>query len=231
MFARLKALRTAIPTTLRKNPNLRILMSVEDFDAYDEELTNLTVKGNDVTEINVERYKGIPIVPLVDWPQGLIVATPCSQSINSNLFAAVHLQDDENVIQVDKKSAASELYFVKMLMKADTNIAFGEEFIALDWREDGAFAGEFEPFINAEPDTLNFSVEGGSLTVEIDASGAYTIGEVPAGFTATKNGTGLLVTAADNSEGESPKTGALTVTLDDDEDVSVDIELNQPVAG
>lgn len=26
-----------------------------------------------------------------------------------------------------------------MLMKADTQIGFGEEFIALDWRADGAF--------------------------------------------------------------------------------------------
>lgn len=26
-----------------------------------------------------------------------------------------------------------------MLMKADTNIGFGEEFIALDWRANGAF--------------------------------------------------------------------------------------------
>ena len=36
-------------------------------------------------------------------------------------------------------SNASEMYFFKMLMKADTQIGFGEEFIALDWREDGAF--------------------------------------------------------------------------------------------
>lgn len=139
MLDRLKELRLAIPTTLRNNLNLRILMSVEDFDTYDDELTKLAYKGKDATLVNEHRYKGIPIEVLAQWPQGLIVATPCSMGMDSNLFVAVNLQDDENVIQIDKWAAASELYFFKMLMKADTNIGFGEEFIALDWRADGAF--------------------------------------------------------------------------------------------
>ena len=139
MLARLKELRKAIPVTMRRDSALRILMSVEDFDAYDDELTARESKNADETTINRQRYKNIPIEVLSDWPQGLIVATLCSSGVNGNLFAAVNLQDDENVVQVDKLSAASELYFVKMLMKADTNIGFGEEFIALDWREDGAF--------------------------------------------------------------------------------------------
>ena len=139
MLARLKELRTAIPVTMRKNPNLRILMSVEDFDTYDDELTQLANKGAAPTDINQERYKGIPFEVLTQWPQGLIVATICDSGLNGNLFAAVNLQDDENVIQIDKWANASELYFFKMLMKADTQIGFGEEFIALDWRADGAF--------------------------------------------------------------------------------------------
>lgn len=139
MLDRLKELRMAIPTTLRNNLNLRILMSIEDFDTYDDELTKLAYKGKDATEVNAHRYKGITIEALAQWPQGLIVATPCSMGMDSNLFVAVNLQDDENVIQIDKWANASELYFFKMLMKADTNIGFGEEFIALDWRADGAF--------------------------------------------------------------------------------------------
>ena len=139
MLQRLKELRVAIPGTMRTNTNLRILMSVEDFDEYDDELTNLANKGKDATEVNAHRYKGITIEALSQWPQGLIVATLCSSGTDGNLFVAVNLQDDENVIQIDKWSNASELYFIKMLMKADTNIGFGEEFIALDWREGGAF--------------------------------------------------------------------------------------------
>jgi len=140
MTGRLKELRAAIPTTLRANPNLRILMSVDDFDAYDDELTMRDSKNADETEENRKRYKGITLVPMANWPQELLVATPCSMGADGNLYAAVNLQDDENVVQVDKWANASELYFFKMLMKADTNIGFGEEFIALDWRPNGAFA-------------------------------------------------------------------------------------------
>lgn len=144
MLQRLKELRTAIPVTMRNNPNLRILMSVEDFDTYDDELTQLANKGTAPTDINQERYKGIPFEVLTQWPQGLVVATICDSGLNGNLFAAVNLQDDENVIQIDKWANASELYFFKMLMKADTQIGFGEEFIALDWRADGAFKSVVE---------------------------------------------------------------------------------------
>ena len=139
MLQRLKELRTVIPVTMRNNPNLRILVSVTDFDTYDDELTQLANKGAAPTDINQERYKGIPFEVLTQWPEGLMVATICDSGMNGNLFAAVNLQNDENVIQIDKWANASELYFFKMLMKADTQIGFGEEFIALDWRVDGAF--------------------------------------------------------------------------------------------
>ena len=144
MLQRLKELRTQIPVTMRNNANLRILMSVEDFDQYDDELTQLANKGAAPTDINQERYKGIPFEVLTQWPKGLIVATLCDSGMDGNLFAAVNLQDDENVIQIDKWANASELYFFKMLMKADTQIGFGEEFIALDWRADGAFKSVVE---------------------------------------------------------------------------------------
>jgi hypothetical protein len=139
MLSKLKALRAAIPIALRENSNLRILMSVSDWDEYDEELTKYENKHSDETAINVKRYKGITIETIAAWPKGVVVATLCSQDSDSNLFAAVNLQDDEDVIQIDKVSAMSELYFFKILMKADTNIAFGEEFVVIDSRETPAF--------------------------------------------------------------------------------------------
>ena len=139
MLKKLKAVKDSIPTTMRSNPGLRILMSVTDFDQYDEELTQQPNKGANYTDMNVERYKGIRIVPLSSWPEGLIVATVCGMDYDTNLWAAVNLVDDMDVIQIDKVTNAGEKYFFKMLMKADTQIGFGEEFIALDWRADGAF--------------------------------------------------------------------------------------------
>lgn len=144
MLDKLKVVRTAIPKAMRNNPNLRIIMSIDDFDKYDDELTKREYKNSSETDINSKRYKGITIETLAAWPDGLILATLCSMSADGNFFAAVNLQDDEDVIQIDKLSNASELYFFKLLMKADTNIAFGEECIVLDSREVPKFTVEEE---------------------------------------------------------------------------------------
>lgn len=134
MIKKLKALKAKIPTVLRSNPGLRILMSIADFDQYDEELTQQPNKGANYTDMNAERYKGIRIVPLSNWPDGLIVATVCGMDYDTNLWAGVNLVDDMDVIQIDKLTNAGEKYFFKMLMKADTNIAWGEDVIMLDGR-------------------------------------------------------------------------------------------------
>lgn len=142
MVGKLKDVRKSIPKAYRKHPNLRLIMSIDDFDVYDDELTNRETKGVDETEISKERYKGIKIETLAAWPDDLIVATLCSPGTDGNLFAAVNLQDDEDVIQIDKVSNMSELYFLKMLMMADTNIAFGEEFVVLDTRKNPVFIAQ-----------------------------------------------------------------------------------------
>ena len=140
MLDRLAAVRKSIPIAIRENPNLRILMSVSDFDKYDDELTAREYKNLDETTRNIKRYKDIKIETIAAWPDDLIVATLCSpDAMTSNLFAAVNLQDDEHVIKIDRVSNMSELYFFKMLMKADTNIAFGEEFVVLDKRTSPKF--------------------------------------------------------------------------------------------
>lgn len=135
MIKKLKAVKDKIPTVMRANPGLRILMSIADFDKYDEELTQQPNKGANYTDMNVERYKGIRIVPMSNWPEGMIVATICGMDYDTNLWAGVNLVDDMDVIQIDKLTNAGEKYFFKMLMKADTNIAWGEDVIMLDGRE------------------------------------------------------------------------------------------------
>lgn len=139
MIGKLKAVRASIPKAMRENPNLRLVMSIEDWDKYDDELTERESKNSDETEINRKRFKGITIETVAAWPEGVIVATLCSPDSDGNFFAAVNLQDDEDVIQIDKLSNPSELYFFKLLMKADTNIAFGEQFIVLDSRATPTF--------------------------------------------------------------------------------------------
>lgn len=130
----LKSVRDKIPATVRRNPNLKIFMSVEDGDIYDETLTSKPYKGVNYTDKNPERYKGIPIKPLADWPKDVIVAAATSSNIDSNFWAGVDYADDEDVIKIDLLENAGEKYFFKMLMKADTNIAFGEDIVLYDGR-------------------------------------------------------------------------------------------------
>ena len=167
ILKKLKAVKDSIPTTMRSNPGLRILMSVTDFDQYDEELTQQPNKGANYTDMNVERYKGIRIVPLSSWPEGLIVATVCGMDYDTNLWAAVNLVDDMDVIQIDKVTNAGEKYFFKMLMKADTNIAWGEEVVLLDSREveDAELSGT----------TITLKSPSGQIEITPEAAATYSI--------------------------------------------------------
>lgn len=130
----LKSVRANIPLALRGAANLKIFTSVEDADIYDEVLTQREWKGVDYTDSNPNRYKGIRLVPLAQWPKDVVVAAVASNDLNSNFWAGVSLADDAETIQIDKLSNPSELYFFKMLMKADTNIVFGEDIVLYDGR-------------------------------------------------------------------------------------------------
>ncbi len=128
----LKSVRDAIPKAIRKHNNLKIFMSVDDADIYDDVLASREFKGSNFTETNPERYKGIKIVPMAQWPKDVIVAAVASSDLDSNFWAGVSYVDDAEVIKIDRLSNASELYFFKMLMKADTNIVFGEDIVLYD---------------------------------------------------------------------------------------------------
>ena len=131
----------AIPDALIEDPNFCIIMSTSDHRAYGDELIEKTYKGIDYNQATPDGFRGIRIETLSQWPQGLFVGTIASDGMDSNLWAAVNLSDDEDVIQIDKLSNAGELYFFKMLMKADTQIAFDEEVVWLDKRPTEESAG------------------------------------------------------------------------------------------
>lgn len=200
-------------------------MSIDDFDKYDNELTEREYKNASETDLNKKRYKGITIETLNSWPDDLIVATICSPSADGNLFAGVNLQDDEEVIQIDKWMNSSELYFFKLLMKADTNIAFGEEFVVLDTRKSPVFKPA-EKTLSADPTEVTIKPEGGSQDIAVTASGEYSVSASPAGFTVSPTDNGIRISAAANTTGKD-KSGAVTLTLDSDKAKTVKITVSQ----
>lgn len=206
MLGKLKTLKAGIPKALRSNPGLRILMSVEDFDQYDEELTAQPSKGANYTDTNVSRYKGIGIEYMANWPSGVLVATITGMDTTTNLWAAVNLQDDMDVIQIDKLTNAGERYFFKMLMKADTNIAFGEECVVLDTRE---------AMLSVSPTTVpEFTKNGGSKTVTVTATSDEWTAAVDqsADWFTTEKAAGKITVTTQANTGDA-RSGSFTVTL------------------
>jgi hypothetical protein len=224
MLDKLAALKSAIPNVLRKNPNLQILMSINDFDTYDQELTALPNKGAQYSDLNVQRYKGIPIQRINNWPDGFLVATLCAQDNTSNLWAAVNLEDDWDVIQIDKVTNSGERYFFKMLMSADTQIAFGEQCIILDTRTVSAV----EESITVEPNEVAIPTAGGSAAVLVVATSAYTVSGAPTGYTVTQKDEGVLITAPDNTKGTADIDTEITLTLTADNTNTAIIHVYQP---
>ena len=228
MIGKLYAVKAAIPETIKENPSLRYIMSMEDWEKYDQELTDREHKNSDETSLNQKSFKGVKIETLAGWPSGLIVATLCAPDETGNLFAGVNLSEDEDVIQIDKLTNAGERYFFKMKMQADTNIAFGEEVVVLDTRDEKQFpvtAGS----ISLDPQSKTFTADGGTEEVTVTATGDYHIeGKTPRGFKVKDEGGKISVTAKPN-RGTSDVTGKVVLVLDSDESVKAELSLTTAV--
>lgn len=228
MIGKLYAVKAAIPETIKENPALRYIMSMEDWELYDQELTNREHKNSDETALNQKSFKGVKIETLAGWPTGLIVATLCAPDETGNLFAGVNLSEDEDVIQIDKLTNAGERYFFKMKMQADTNIAFGEEVVVLDTRTTKQFPVT-EKTLTLSEESVEFSADGGTEEVTVTATGDYHIeGKIPRGFKVKDEGGKIVVTAKPN-RGTSEVTGKVTLVLDSDESVKAELSLTTAV--
>jgi hypothetical protein len=137
VIAKLKASYARVPKAVKKQKNLKCFMSMEDAELYDDALSAQPNKGKNWTEKNPERFKAKPIVALASWPKDVIVWAVGSTSLDTNLWGAVAYSEDDDVIQIDKVTNAGERYFFKMLMKAETQTAFGDEIVLYDGRTSG----------------------------------------------------------------------------------------------
>lgn len=216
MKSKLRAVYRALPKAVRKSKNLRFLVSMEDWDKYDDELTDQSNKGSDTTGTNPKRFKSVPIEDLAAWPEGVIVATVCGMDLTTNLWAGVSSVNDFNAIKIDRLTNAGEKYFFKMKMKADTNIAFGDEVVLYDER--GIFT--------AAPSDLHFEAAGGSQEITVSTCCEFKISGKPAGFTAAKNGNVVTVTATANAA-EAERGGKFTLTLATDSKKTIEIAVSQ----
>jgi hypothetical protein len=198
VIAKMKLVRASIPKAIKANPNLKLFMSVEDAESYEYELTDKPSKGADYSNMNPERFKGIQIVALADWPKDVIVAAVATSGIDSNFWAGVALTDDAEAIQIDKLTAAGEKYFFKMLMKVDTNIVFGEDIVKYDGRDAAIAAG------STDLDALVLSAG--------DIVPAFAAGTKEYTMSVANNVSTTTVTATKSAVGQTIKLGSTTLT-------------------
>ena len=115
---------------VRKKAGLVILMDYKSWDAYNQYLAGKSSKYNDNREENEHRFQGKRIIPLVALPDDTIIIGCFTTGMDSNLWMGIDYPNDEEVLQVEKLQANSELYFFKMLIKMDVNIVRPSEITA-----------------------------------------------------------------------------------------------------
>ncbi len=115
---------------VRKKAGMVILMDYKSWDAYNKYLSDKTMKYNDNRTENEHRFQGKRIIPMVALPDDTILMGCFTTGIDSNLWMGIDYANDEEVLQVDKLQANSELYFFKMLIKMDINIVRPSEITA-----------------------------------------------------------------------------------------------------
>ena len=109
------------------DPTLKFFVSYKTAQLWEEAQQNPAyLKGVDMTLAGINRFSGRTIVPLFGMPDNTLLLGKGTADMTSNLWVGMNSKQDATV-QFQKLQANSELYFIKMLMKVDTNYGFGQE--------------------------------------------------------------------------------------------------------
>lgn len=108
------------------NPGLKFFVSYKTAQVWEQYQRTVLYKGVDMTAAGIMRFAGRTIVPLNGMPDDTIFLAIGAADASSNLWVGMNSTDD-NTLQLQRLQNNSELYFVKMLMKVDTNYGFAEE--------------------------------------------------------------------------------------------------------
>lgn len=128
ILAKLKAGYDAIPDALKYDRGMKYFMNYTTFNLFDEAQKDQTYKGVDVTQEGVRMFYGREVVPIADMPDNTFVIAKGTATTESNLWVGLNSIQDAS-IQLSKLQANSELWFMKMLCKADVNFGWGEEVV------------------------------------------------------------------------------------------------------
>lgn len=107
---------------------VKFMMSYADVQKYNNALIALPNKSIDPSNAAVEKYQGYDVVALAGLPENTFYVSIAKPDLDSNVWIGINSLED-NTLQLAKKQANSEDYFVKGLFKIDTQIGFAEQFV------------------------------------------------------------------------------------------------------
>jgi hypothetical protein len=123
----LESMWAVTPAAVRENLNVKIIMSHDDKELYNDALRDATItKGINIMDGNVLRFAGKEIVS-TGISKDKIVICVANNGSDSNLHAATWMSSDYGAFQIEKYRPESELWFIKMLFKMGVQYRRGSE--------------------------------------------------------------------------------------------------------
>lgn len=122
----------AVPKTLLFQygaKGLKFHVSYYTKQLWEEYQIEQPFKGKNTTDSGDDRYKGYDVVALAGMPDNTIVVTVSRPGMDSRLWLGLNSTDDESRFKVSPLQANSEMWFVKGLMKMDTQTGWGQEIV------------------------------------------------------------------------------------------------------
>lgn len=115
-----------VPAAILYDPALKVFVSYKTAQLWEQYQRAQGFKGVDNTMAGIMRFAGRQMVYLFGMPDNTIFWAKGAPDMTSNLWFGMNSKDDATV-QIARLQANSELYFIKMLCKADANYGYGAE--------------------------------------------------------------------------------------------------------
>jgi len=124
IIAQMQAVYAQLPDDLKFNPYTKFFVNYKTAALYQQAQQEQTYKGVSVIQMAQWEINGLNVVKAAGVPDNTIIATVGVANMASNLWMGINSSSDENLIKLSPLQNNSELWFVKMLMKANVNVAF-----------------------------------------------------------------------------------------------------------
>ena len=117
----------ALLANSKRYERMKFIVSINTEQIYHTFITTTqTFKGVNTTEQGINKFKGYIVEPLAGMPDNTILFVSATDGVDSNMYVGMNSTEDNN-LQLARWRPDSESFFLKGLMKFDTQYGFSEE--------------------------------------------------------------------------------------------------------